>query len=121
MASNRQYVLSNLAYFITDKRAIVIRRGRNWRFATRLYLISFPHSETYPYSVLQNRPYPSLQIGTLLSQDQVQPFGNGLSHVGQPFLWGRHTMPVVFESVPNAQELLELIRTNARQENAKEA
>lgn len=113
LASQRQYVLNNLVYFVTDRRAIVCRSGKNWRFGSRLYIVSCPHSETYPYSVISNRPYPSLQIGTLLSIDQVQPFGLGLSHPGHPILWGRITAPIMFDYVPNAQELLEMIHSRA--------
>jgi len=115
LASQRHYVLYNLAYFITDKRAIVCRRGRNWRLGTRLYVISCPHSETYPYSIIPSRPYPSLQVGTLLSEDQVQPFGLGLSHPGHPHLWGRTTAPIMFDYVPNAQALLEIIQSFGRE------
>lgn len=111
LASQRHYVLFNLVYFISDRRAIVCRRGRNWRLSTQLYVISCPHSEFYPYSVISSRPYPSLQVGTLLSENQLQPLGLGLSHPGQPVLWGRITAPVVIEYVPNAQELLELIQS----------
>jgi hypothetical protein len=114
VASMRHYVLNSLVYLVTDRRAIICRRGRNWRLSTRLYVVSCPHSETYPYSVIPSRPYPSLQVGTMLSESQVQPFWLGLSHPGQPVLWGRVTAPVVFEYVPNAQELLEIIRSCAR-------
>lgn len=113
LASKRQYVLYNLAYLVTDRRAIVCRRGRNWRLFTHLYVISCPHSETYPYSVISSRPYPSLQIGTMLSEDSAQPFGLGLSHPGHPILWGRVTAPVMFDYVSNAQELLEMVQSHA--------
>lgn len=49
LASQRQYVLQNLAYLITDRRAVICRRGRNWRFVLRLYVVSCPHSETFPF------------------------------------------------------------------------
>lgn len=110
-AKQRQYVLHNLAYFITDRRAIVCRRGRNWRFATRVYVVSCPHSARFPYAILPGRPYPSLRVGMMLGPDQVQPFGLGLSHPGQPILWGRTSAPVLFDYVSEAQTLLELIRS----------
>ena len=116
LASDRHYVLFNLAYFVTDRRAIVCRRGRNWRLSNCLYVISCPHSKTYPYQLIASRPYPSLVVGTLLSEDMLQPFGLGLSHPGQPILWGRITAPVVFEYVANAKELLELIISCAREQ-----
>jgi hypothetical protein len=115
LASQRQYVLYNLAYFVTDKRAIVCRLGKNWRLASRLYVVSCPHSETYPYSVIASHPYPSLQVGTLLSEDLVQPFGLGLSHPGHPIMWGRITAPIMLDYVPNAQDLQEMIRSCARE------
>ena len=109
LASQREYVLCHLLYFLTDQRAIICRRGLNWRLGARLYVVSCPHSYTYSYPVLATRPYPSLQVGTMFSFDQVQPFGLGLSHPGQPILWGRTNMPVVFEYIPNANELKETI------------
>jgi hypothetical protein len=119
LASQRQYVLYNLVYIVTDRRAIVCRRGRNWRFGVRLYIVSCPHSGTYPYSVISSRPYPSLQVGTMLSEDQMQPFGLGLSHPGHPILWGRITAPVMFDYVPNAQELLEMIHSHTHTTSAQ--
>ncbi|MFY2823302.1 hypothetical protein [Ruegeria sp. MALMAid1280] len=115
-AAQRQYVLQNLAYFLSNKRSIICRRGRNWRLGNRIYVISCPHSAAYPYEMIESRPYPSLQIGVLLSEDQVQPFGLGLAHPGQPVLWGRITAPIVFEYIADAKELLEAIR-NCAQEN----
>ncbi|MFT6459436.1 hypothetical protein [Pseudophaeobacter arcticus] len=116
LACQRQYVLQNLAYLITDRRAVICRRGRNWRFGVRLYVVSCPHSDTFPYSVISNRPYPMLQVGTLLSEDLVQPFGLGLSHPGHPILWGRVTYPITLDYMPNAQTLLELVQSCARRD-----
>ena len=115
LASQRQYVLNNLVYLVTNKRAVICRRGRNWRLGVRLYVVSCPHSETFPYSVIASRPYPLLQIGTLLSANQLQPFGLGLSHPGHPVLWGRTTYPITFDYMPNAQALLEIIQTCVRE------
>ncbi|MDO6591057.1 MULTISPECIES: hypothetical protein [Rhodobacterales] len=109
LASQRQYVLSSFVYLVTDKRAIVCRRGRNWRFATRLYVISCPYSNTYPYVIIPDRPFPSLQIGTLLSENVVQPFGVGLPQPGHPALLSQITAPVRFDYVQNASELLDII------------
>ncbi|MFA3920211.1 hypothetical protein [Ruegeria hyattellae] len=113
LASERQYVLYNLVYFVTDSRAIICRRGRNWRLGVRLYVVSCPHSTTYPYSLISSHPYPSLQIGTLLSVNLVQPFGLGLSHPGHSFLRDRTTSMVTFDYIPNAQALLEIIQSNS--------
>lgn len=110
LAWQRQYVLSALAYLVTDKRAIICRRGLNWRFGVRLYVVSCKHSATYPYSLIDTRPFPSLQIGTLLSVNQVQPLGWGLSHPGHSILRHRTTSNVTFDYLPNAQDLLELIQ-----------
>ncbi|WP_416884022.1 hypothetical protein [Marivita sp.] len=111
LAGQRQYVLSTLAYFVTDKRALICRRGWNWRFGVRLYVVSCKHSATYPYSLIDTRPFPSLQIGTLLSVDQVQPFGWGLSHPGHSILRHRTTSNVTFDYIPDAQDVFELIQS----------
>lgn len=109
-AGDRQFVLRNLAYFVTTKRAIVCRRGRNWRFSERVYLISCSHDFAHTYTIIPSKPYPSLQVGILLSYDSVQPLGLGLAHPGQPILWNRINSPVVFEYVPEAQEIFSLIQ-----------
>jgi hypothetical protein len=111
LAGQRQYVLSTLAYFVTDKRAIICRRGRSWRFGVRLYVVSCKHSASYPYCLSDTRPFPSLQIGTLLSVDQVQPFGWGLSHPGHSILRHRTTSNVTFDYISDAQDVLELIQS----------
>ena len=116
-ASHRQTILSNLAYFITDRRAIVCRRARNWHLSTRVYVISCPHSETFPYSVLPTRPHASLQIGILLSEDVVQPFGHGLSHSGQPILQGRITEPDLFEQGSDAERLRQTVLSYASKDS----
>ncbi|WP_306151734.1 hypothetical protein [Roseovarius sp. MMSF_3281] len=111
-AHERQTVLCTLVYFVTNKRSIVCRRGRNWHAGIRLYVVSNAHSATYPYEVLLTRPHPSLKIGALMDQQELNPFGFGLSHLGQPVHWGKITVPVAFEQVPNAAELLEMIKSN---------
>jgi hypothetical protein len=113
LASQRQYVLNNLVYLVTDSRAIICRRGANWQLGMRLYVISCPHSPAYPYSLLATRPFPSLRIGTLLSVDQVQPFGLGLSHPGHSILRDRITSIVTFDYIPDAEAVLEMIRSNS--------
>ena len=115
LANQRHYVLSNLFYLLTDRRAIVCRHALNWRFAPRFYVVSCPHSATYPYQVISSRPYPSLRVGAMLSVNSVQPFGIGLSHPGHPVMWGRLTAPVVFDYVPDAEELLETILSLAQE------
>jgi hypothetical protein len=114
LASQRQYVLYNLSYFVTDKRAIICRRGQNWRLAGRLYIVSCPHSGTYPYALIASRPYPSVQIGTLLSADLVQPFGLGLSHPGHAILRDRINAEITFDYLPDAQAVLEIIQSFSR-------
>ena len=112
-ANSRQFVLSQTAYFVTDKRAFICRYGRNWRLNGGLHVVSCPHSATYPYEILSTFPYPSLRIGTLLDENELQPFGFGLSHPGQPFLMERTMMPVLFEQVPNVKEVLAIIQKNS--------
>lgn len=111
-ANARQFVLSSFAYFVTDKRALVCRYGRNWKLNGGLYVVSCPHSDTYPYTIVSTRPYPSLRIGSLLDENELQPFGFGLSHPGQPYLMGRTMAPVLFEQVPDAKEILAIIQKN---------
>lgn len=116
LARQRQYVLCNLVYFVTDSRAIICRRGRNWRMGVRLYVVSCPHSRTYPYSLIATHPYASLRIGTLFSVNQVQPFGLGLSHPGHSILRDRITSIITFDYIPDAKAVLEMIRSNSYHE-----
>jgi len=114
-AALRQHVLSALFYIVTNRRCIVCRRGRNWHLGDRLYVVANAHSTTYPYEITPTRPYPSIRIGTLLDQNELQPFGLGLTHPGQPPSWTyRTTVAVAFEQIPNVQELLEIIQANTR-------
>ena len=107
----RQHVLSTLFYIVTNRRCIVCRRGRNWHLGDRLYVVSNVHSKTYPYEISPTRPYPSLRVGTLIDKNELQPFGFGLTHPGQPPSWVyRTTVPVAFEQIPDVQELLEIIQ-----------
>jgi len=119
MAFDRQFVLSNQAYFVTDRRSIVLRLGRNWRFARRVYVVSCPHSKEFPYVVRQNRPYGCLRGGTLLDKDSVQPFGFGLAQPGQPFLHGRTLVPVEFDNIREADYVRSLILSHLRKETAQ--
>lgn len=112
-ARTRKLILNSFVYLVTNRRAILVRGGKNWRFISMLFAVSCPHSTKYPYKIISSHPYQSLQIGNLLSGEQVQPFGFGISHPGQPFLWNRIFPPVMFEYIDNAAELLELIQTNA--------
>lgn len=98
------------SYFVTDRRVILCRRGRNWRLDIGLYVISCAHPPGFPYVPVPGRPHASVQVGLVLSQDQVQPWG-GLTHPGQPALWGRVSTPVVLEYLPDATGVLALIRS----------
>jgi hypothetical protein len=111
-AYRRQTVLCTVLYYLTNKRSILCRRGRNWHAGTRLYVVSNAHSAIYPYEVFSTRPYPSLKIGALMDKQELNPFGFGLSHPGQPVHWGALTVPVAFEQVPNAAELLAMMKSN---------
>ena len=112
-AAQRQFVLSRSVYMVTTHRAIVCRRGRNWRFSDQVFIISNPHSKTYPYVLHATRPYPSLRIGTLIDQSELQPTGLGLSHPGQPASWGHIRVPVAFEQISEADIVLNLILSKA--------
>jgi hypothetical protein len=113
-AASRQHVLSSMFYVVSDRRSMVCRRGRNWHLGDRLYILSNPHSATYPYEITRTQPLPSIRIGTLLDPQQVQPFGFGLAHPGQPLEWNHHTVPVAFEQISDVEEVLEIIRANAK-------
>lgn len=117
LAEHRQFVLRNLAYFVTDKRVIICRRGRNWHFSDGTYVVSVPHAETYPYAVHLTRPFPSLLVGTLFSVDQVQPFGSGLAHAGHSPLRNRTASPITLDYISDAETVLDLIRDHAPRMN----
>ena len=114
LADQRRYVLRNLAYFVTDRRVVICRRGRNWRFRVQLYIVSCGHSENFPYAVIETRPFGSVLVGTLLSVDQVQPFGHGLSHPGHAIFRNRVTSEITLDYLDDAQEVLEIIQSNLR-------
>ena len=114
LALMRQKVLSTSLYIVTDQRAIVCRRDWDWRSGDRLCVVSNPHSVTYPYEVVATRPKPSLRVGSLISRLELLPFGFRLSHPGRPPLWDRLIVPVAFEQISEAVEVLDIIRRNAR-------
>ncbi|MWD26558.1 hypothetical protein E0K89_003620 [Aquicoccus sp. SCR17] len=105
LATTRAYILGNLHYAVTNERAIVRRGGRNHMFAARDYLVSCKHSDDFPYEVVEGRPYSSVTIGVLLSEEAVQPFGYGLTHPGWGPLRDRGVIPVLFEQIKDADAL----------------
>lgn len=109
MATTRAYILSHLHYAVTNERAIVLRTGRNHLLAMRDYLISCWHAKDFPYGIVEGRPYSSLTVGFLLSEDVVQPFGYGLTHSGWSPLRVRGVIPVLFEQVKDANALRTLL------------
>ena len=109
LAVGRSSVLSNFLYFVTDKRAIICRRGSNLYFAKRLYVVSCVHDRANPYAAVESRPMTSLQVGIVPLSDQLHPFGLVLRHPGQPLLTGRVSTPVMFEYVEDAGGVLEII------------
>ncbi len=109
-ADFRKFKLNNFLYFLTDRRAIILFRGRNWRLATRLYCVAFDHAPFYPYEVVASKPYPSLRVGTLLSENVVQPFGFGLHQPGHSPLAHKMTSPAFFDYISNADDLLDIIQ-----------
>lgn len=113
LATQRQFVLRNLIYYVTDSRVVICRLGRNWRLSTRLFVVSCEHSTTFPYEVLPTRPYPSLRVGTLLSEQQVQFLGFGLSHAGHPERFARGVEPIFLDYLANSEQLLAMIRSCA--------
>jgi len=116
MASTRSYVLSNLFYAITDERAVVCRRGYNFRLSHRRYVLSFPFIATYTFPVYSGRPYSSIQVGSLLSTDIIQPFGYGLTHPGWPLGQATGFIPVLFENIADSHSVRKelLVATSAK-------
>jgi len=106
MAATRSYVLSNLFYAITDQRAIVCRKGKNFRLSNRRYFLSFPYLATYSFPIFSGHPLSSIQVGSLLSEEIVQPFGHGLTHPGWPVGQARGVIPVLFENIEDLQPCL---------------
>ena len=109
MATARAYVLGTLHYAVTDRRAIVRREGRNHFLANREFLVSCEHSQGFRFPIVPGLPYPSLTVGYLLSRDEVQPFGYGLTHPGWHPLRARGVVPILFEQLENAGDVRDLL------------
>ena len=107
MAWQRQFVLSNLHYAFTDRRAIVCRRGRDALLRDGLYFVFCPLNPGWAYPILPGRPLSSIRVGSSLSKEAVQPFGAGLAHPGWPVLLGRTIVPILFECVTDVRTVRE--------------
>lgn len=114
IAATRADILRRLRYAVTDRRAIVVRPARSWRLDPQLYAVSFPLDRSFNYPLVSRRPFDSIQIGTLLSQDAVQPFGHGLTHPGWGPLRPRGVGPVLFEALRDANDVKRLIHHLAK-------
>ena len=104
-ASSRAYVMSNLFYAVTDQKAVIVRRGGNWRFASRRYVMSYPFQRNYAFLLYPGRKYASVQVGSHLGKDAVQPWGFGLAHPGWPIGRAVGVIPALFESIMDAEEI----------------
>ncbi|WP_281968166.1 hypothetical protein [Roseovarius nanhaiticus] len=113
MVLQRQFVLSHLYYAITDRRAIICRRGRDVLLRDGLYFLFFAHDTDWTYPILPGRSLASVRVGTLLSENAVQPFGAGLVHSGWPVLRGRTVTPALFENLPDARAVQRMLREAA--------
>lgn len=60
-----------------------------------------------------SRPFPSLAVGHVLSQDDVQPFGQRLIHPGWPPLATRGVIPILFEQIEDAERVHDLLLNGA--------
>lgn len=69
-ALDRKMLLSNLAYFVTDRRAIVVRAQKGLFRDGDVYVVSCRHSVEFPYSIRKNHPYASLRVGTLFDKER---------------------------------------------------
>lgn len=104
-ASSRAYVMSNLFYAVTENCAYIVRRGGNYRTASRRYVLSFPFEARYAFLLYPGRKYDAVQIGSLLDDNTVQPFGFGLTHPGWPIGRAVGVIPALFESVEDAKQM----------------
>ncbi|SIO42038.1 hypothetical protein SAMN05444722_2027 [Rhodovulum sp. ES.010] len=109
----RAYVLGTLHYAVTDRRALVRREGRNHFLARRAFLVSSPLSPEFSCPVVEDRPYPSLTVGHLLSEGVVQPLGYGLVHPGWGPLRTLGVIPVLFEQVEDVDHVRRLLVESA--------
>ena len=115
----RADILGSLFYAVTDRRAVVVRKGRNVFSRMRSYVVSCPHRATYPYAITKGRPYDTLRVGSMLSEDVVQPFGFGLYHEGWNPLKLRGISPISFENIHDATGVHEAILTLAKAANGR--
>lgn len=102
IARFRADVLGSLYYAVTDRRAVVLRKGRNVFLRMRSYVASCPHRAAYPYAIIKGRPYDTVRVGSMLSEDVVQPYGLGVFHDGWDPLRLRGIVPISFENIQDA-------------------
>jgi len=114
IARFRADILGSLFYAVTDRRAVVLRKGRNVFLRMRSYVASCPHRETYLYAIIKGRPYDTVRVGSMLSVDVVQPFGLGLFHDGWDPLRLRGIVPISFENIQDAPRVHDAILTLAK-------
>ncbi len=114
MISTRAYVLGSLDYAVTDRRAIVCRHGRDPLLRRRRYFVSCPLHPEWSFPIVKLWPLEAVQVGSALSGEAVQPLGWGLIHPGWPVLLGRLTVPVLFENIPDAGAVRDILVTAAR-------
>ncbi len=122
-ALDRKMLFSNLAYFVTDRRAIVVRAVKGLFHKGDVYVVSCRHSVEFPYSIRKNHPYASLRVGTLFDKDEKRnalpdhAFDTRARLCGlAPSTWT--TTPVEFENVREADYLRALILSAAQKRDA---
>jgi hypothetical protein len=90
----------------------------------RLDVLSCPPIQTVTYPIKPGRLYPSLLIGSMLSEDSLHPFGLGLTHPGWPQLRARGEPPILLENLKDAEKVRRAIMrlaVHARQTSARTA
>lgn len=112
-ATARADVMNSLFYAVTDRRALVCLEGYGPGLGLGCHLVACQPTPGFRIPVLPDRPYPSLQVGSLLSDDAVQPLGTGLTHPGWSPMRSRLSCPVLFEQVPDYDPVCELIEQAA--------
>lgn len=110
LAAARRSLLNRLAYFVSDKRAIICRRGRNWKFESLLHVVSFPrpNGADGPMSLIAvqdtDNVVPAIQLHQL-----------ALEGSKDSDWWARMSAEITYERAQNPQTVLvhALSRKNA--------
>ncbi|WP_164660659.1 hypothetical protein [Tropicibacter sp. Alg240-R139] len=110
IACTRRLVLSNLVYFVSDKRAILCRKALNWRLQSKLHITASLHQDTSTVLPGFAEHMPLREIRSSLSETQM--YNSPPTKGEQPDLWERFSTSIVYEHVPDPQQLLSRTHTS---------